>query len=288
MNQNLNIRLLYLLFFLIIIGVGKVSAQEETAKVSRPITQIYSFEIGGVSDLDTYLSPLRFSGTSLGISGKWSKVLPWQQNQWGMDFDASFRYGYMKNKPKTALMYDLNLDLAWAATRRFRLKENWLLKVGGALDLRGGALYLPGNGNNPASAKADISLALKAGISKPFKIKNLNILFSDELSLPLFSVFFSPEYGETYYEIYLGNHKGLAHAGWWGNRFYIDNILAFDLDIGPSALRLGYRLTASSGYVNHITTEGLVNSFVIGWIPNGIGLKKPKPAENVEKIISLY
>ncbi len=57
---------------------------------------------------------------------------------------------------------------------------------------------------------AAVSVSARASLSHPFKIGKLDLLLRDEISIPSLSVFFCPEYGETYYEIYLGNHKGLA------------------------------------------------------------------------------
>ncbi len=60
--------------------------------------------------------------------------------------------------------------------------------------------------------------------------------------LPVVGAFFAPDYGELYYEIYLGNHSGLAHCGWWGNYFALENLLTADLRLGSTTLRIGYKI----------------------------------------------
>lgn len=279
----------YLSLIVFIIGTGISGYAEDcNDSVSRPITQIYSLEAGGESVLDTYLSPLKYSGLTWGVTGKWTKVLPWNMNSWEMSFDSSFRFGYMRNQPKTAEMIDFGFSFRWTASHRFNLPARVLFTAGVGTGMNAGVLYLPGNGNNPASARAEMGIGLTAAVSRAFKFKNLGMLLRDEVYLPSLSVFFSPQYGETYYEIYIGNHRGLAHCGWWGNRFMIDNLLSLNLDIGPSALQVGYRLIVASGLVNHINTETVINSFVIGWIPGGLGIKDKHVSDKAAKINSLY
>jgi len=255
---------------------------------SRVITQIYSFEAGAESALDTYLSPLRYHGFCIGLGGKWSKVTSWKNNSWMMDFDSRMHIGLMRNPARTSDMIDFRASFRWCAAYRFQLPDRVLLTAGVGAGINAGVVYLPGNGNNPASVKADAGIGLRGSVSWPFKIGKLDVLLSDEVYLPSLSMFFSPQFGETYYEIYLGNHDGLVRCGWWGNHFSVDNLLAFDLDIGPSALRLGYRFNAGTSWVSHINTQIVTNSFVIGWIPGGIGLHKTKASETVNKIVSLY
>ena len=256
--------------------------------VSRPITQIYMAEIGGASNLDTYLSPLRYRGYGMALAGQWSKALPWMDNRWLMRFDSRIGFSSALNPARNARMLGLDMSVVWGPAFTWRLPMKLRLTAGAAVGMSAGVLYLPRNSNNPASVKADVGLALTVSGAYPFRIGRLNILATDEVRLPTFSVFFSPDYGEPYYEIYLGNHSGLAHCGWWGNHFGIDNLLAFDLDIGPSALRLGYRYSLRSSWINHINTQIQSHAFVIGWIPHGIGLRATSPSRKAFVINSLY
>ena len=48
---------------------------------SRPVTGIYSLEIGKKNVLATYLSPLHYTGTDVGISGAWSKANAFQSEK---------------------------------------------------------------------------------------------------------------------------------------------------------------------------------------------------------------
>ena len=96
------------------------------------------------------------------------------------------------------------------------------------------------------------------------RLWRLPVMFRWQTSLPLAGVFFSPEYDELYYEIYLGNHSGLVHGAWPGNYFRWDNLVTADLDFSDTRLRLGFRSRILSSEVNHITTRIFSYAFVIG------------------------
>ena len=112
----------------------------------------------------------------------------------------------------------------------------WHFTLGGMFDLFGGALYLMRNSNNPVTPLAYAGIDLTASASFRFRFGRLPVVVRDVVRIPSAGAFFSPQYGETMYEIYLGNRKDLVHFGWWGNSFGIDNMLAFDLMFGRKFL----------------------------------------------------
>ena len=255
---------------------------------SRPVTGVYSFEIGKTSVLASYLSPLVYSGTEIGVSGSWGKALPFNPENAVMEFEGRGVFCNILNPAKTARMVGLNAEFSWQMSWRKKLGYNFQVTAGAGIDLAGGAYYLLRNSNNPVQAMANVSLILTASASKHFKIGRLPILVADRIKLPSLGMFFCPDYGETYYEIYLGNHKGLSHPGWWGNNFRIDNLLSVTLDFGRTAMMLGYRVTAYNQWANNLNTKIVGNYFVIGVIPGGIGLKKHNPELPESKIYSIY
>lgn len=265
-------------------------AQEENSNPSesRPVTGTYSIEIGNRNILASYLSPLHYHGTAVGVSGSWSKAMPFAPEKAIMHFDTGFTFSDLLNPAGTAKMIGLQGSFNWGMSWRHRLPSEFQLTAGGTIGIDGGAYYLLRNGNNPVEALANIGLALQASLSRPVKIGKLPVLLRDELSLPSIGIFFSPSFGETYYEIYLGNHKGLVHAGWWGNNFRIDNLLSATLDFGRTAMTVGYRFNAYTQWASQLNTKIVTHSFVIGVIPGGIGLKKRRVKIPSEVIYSIY
>lgn len=255
---------------------------------SRPVTGIYAVEIGGKNVLATYLSPLHYAGTSFALSGAWSKAMPFNPKSALMHFNAYAGFDDMLNPAGTARMVALNASFSWGVSWRKQLPWCLQLTAGGSVGIDGGAYWLMRNGNNPIQAMGSVSLAARASLGRPFRLGKMPILVRDEVSLPSLSVFFSPEYGESYYEIYLGNRHGLVHPGWWGNNFRIDNLLSVSFDFGRTAAMIGYRFKADTQWANNLNTHIFTHNFVIGVIPGGIGLK-PKPKKiHSETVYSLY
>lgn len=290
----MKLRLLPLLMIFASVFSGFIAAEAaevsspDSEEVSLPVTSVYSLEIGSVSILDTYLSPLVYKGTSVTASGRWQKAFTRDPRKWTMQFAADVQYAGALNPAKLASEYLFNAGFNWSASRRWQLPYGVQSAIGPAVGFDAGVIYLPKNGNNPASAKCSFDLSLQASLSRVFRFGRLPVVVSDRVMLPALSAFFSPQFGEPYYEIYLGNHSGLAHCGWWGNHFCIDNLLAADLDFGKTALRIGYRFNARTSYVDDLNTKIFTHSFVIGVIPHGLGLKRGAPSEKNITIYAIY
>lgn len=256
----------------------KASIERGIAEESRPVTGIYGISTGGESALSTYLSPLKYQGSSYGVYGDWRKAMPFSPEQAIMQFSFFSTMGRMENKAHTALMLDLDVDFHWGMSWRKRLPYHIQVTAGGTIGINGGMLWLPRNSNNPVAARAYADVGLCGGLSWHTRIGRLPILIADNVRLPGAGCFFSPGYGETYYEIYLGNRSGLAHFGWIGNHFGIDNLLSVSLDFGRTAMQIGYRLQADTSWKNNINTHIYRHLLVIGVIPGGLGLKKKSNA----------
>lgn len=281
----MNRHLIILLLLLLTVPFRVKAQQQET---SRPVTGTYAIEIGHKDVLATYLSPLHYTGTDVAVSGSWSKAMPFNPQKAIMHFDAGMAFSDLLNPAETAKMIGLNAWFKWGMSWRTMIPWQMQLTLGGTVGIDGGAYYLLRNGNNPVEALANANLAARASLAKPVKIGKLNVLLRDEMSLPTFSLFFSPEYGETYYEIWLGNHSGLVHGGWWGNNFRFDNLLSATLDFGRTAMTIGYRFKADTQWANNLNTKIITHSLVIGIVPGGIGLKKRVKTPPEETIRSLY
>lgn len=266
----------------------ETSESVDSNDTSRPVTGIYSLGAAHTSIKATYLSPLSYSGTQISASGSWSKAMPFNPQQAIMEFDANITFCNLLNPAQTARMVGVNADFSWDMAWRKKLPLNFQVTAGGGIYMKGGAYYLLRNSNNPVQAIANISLMISASVSKHFTIGKLPVLISDRIKLPSLGAFFCPEYGETYFEIYLGNYKGLAHCGWWGNNFQLDNLLSVSLDFGRTAMMLGYSLNVYNQWANSLNTKIVTNSFVIGVIPHGLGLREKAPKLPEEIISSLY
>lgn len=238
-----------------------------TSDAPRPVTSVYSLEIGAARDLSTYLSPLWYTGPDVALTGSWSKAFQHWPGRCTMQFAAAVDFQWMLNPARTARMAGLTAQFGWGLSWRHPLGRGWEVEAGGMIDLWGGVLYQMRNGNNPATALAYGGIDARGALTWHTRWGRLPVTLLDEVRIPTAGAFFTPGYGESYYEIYLGNHRGLLHFGWWGNAPGVDNLLALRLHLGRTGLQVGYRLDLRTLRANHLLTQVMRNALVIGVIP---------------------
>lgn len=234
------------------------------AEPLRPVYASYMIKGGSAHRIDTYLSPIRYNGWSTGLAYQRIQAMKFNPEQWLMQLQLDIDVDRTTNLAGNASMWYAGIDVSWGMLRRWKLPMGFSAGVGPELAVNAGCLYLDRNGNNPASAKAAITANASAYCAWNGTVLGLPVTLHYQASSPLTGVFFSPDYGELYYEIYLGNHSGLAHAAWWGNYFRYDHQLTADLRFGATWLRVGYRGNILSTKVNHIVSRDISHSAVIG------------------------
>lgn len=212
----------------------------------------------------TYLSPLTYTGPGYGLAYEWRHAA-WRENTVGMQARADFNYGYLLSPAKNSRMYDLSFCLEWGVEKLWNADSGFNFSAGATLGADGGVIYLPRNGNNPAQALMWAGASLTAsGEYNKIKLCGKPLRISESIEIPALGCFFCPSYGETYYEIYVGNHSGLAHFGWWGNRPQVRSRLRADWQLGKYALTLGFDYRFQGLQCNDITTRLAQCSGVIG------------------------
>lgn len=212
----------------------------------------------------TYLSPLSYTGPGYGLFYEWNHPA-WRERTVGMQAHAEADYGYLLSPAKNSRMYSLTFRLDWGVERLWKTPSGFNWALGATVGADGGVIYLPRNGNNPAQALMWGGATLTArGVYDRLKLCGKPLRISESVEVPTLGAFFCPAYGETYYEIYLGNHNGLAHFGWWGNRPHVRSRLRADWQLGRYALTLGFDYRFQGLECNDITTRTAQCSGVIG------------------------
>lgn len=252
----------------------------------RPVTAAYTFEAGSAHIADTYLSPMHYDGWHLALDYRRYQAMKFDPERWVMELAGNATAERGQNRSGNSKMWNFSLDLSWAMMRKFRPAPGLTLAVGPGVRLNAGALYNPRNGNNPAAAKAAFTFDATGYAAYRCKIGHLPVTFMYQPSLPLVGAFFAPDYGEIYYEIYLGDHSGLAHCAWPGNYFMLDNLVTADLHLGATWLRVGYHGRISSSKANHIVTNMTSHALVIGISGEWLSLNPRKKLDTQARIIS--
>lgn len=250
----------------------------------RPVSSAFMVDGGSSHLLDTYLSPLKYTGWHVGFSYERNQAMKFSPEKWRQQLMLGIDYNDGSNPAKNASLLYGNLAASWSMSRLWRLPYRLRVSVGGFVGGNLGMMYNDRNGNNPASVKADIDLGLTAALGWNFKVKKLPVNLRWQTSMPIVGAFFSPEYDELYYEISLGNKHGLAHFAYPGNMFRWDNLVTADLGLGTSSLRVGFRSQIYSSEVNHITTRNFSYAFVLGVVTDWLSVspRKTLPERNAK------
>lgn len=259
----------------------KVETDSNT-RVERPAFVSTSFLAGRAVLHDGYLSISNYKGGEWGLMHERMRVLPLGGNRWVMrhriDASASNAFGTSSNGHLISAMLDYSYGQLY--TLRFPCGLTW--RTGGEIELSGGALYNPSNSNNPASAKVNLALGFSEMLIYTLHLGRLPVTLRYQLSLPVVSLFFSPGYGESYYEIfYLGNRAGIVKCGSWHNRFDMNNLFTVEIPIGRAALRVGYDNRIRSSRANHLDYFHYSNAFVIGVATSITRLKNSQGATSL-------
>lgn len=263
-----------------------VWAQTDSVATIRPVNSVYTIEAGSSHLADTYLSPVKYSGWHLGFDYERNQAMKFAPDNWVMQMRFGISADRTLNEVRNHVMWYGELQFSWGMMRRWKIHEGFSAGIGGSASLRAGCLYIDRGGNNPASAKGAVTANLTGYGAWNGKILGLPVTLRYQPVIPVIGAFFSPDYGELYYEIYLGNHSGLAHCAWWGNYFSIDNLLTADLHFGSTSLRIGYSGNFYSTKVNDITTRIFTHSAVIGISCEWISLNPRKGLSKEARIIS--
>lgn len=268
------------------LNAGAEESAEES--VVRPVMSAYTIEAGTSHLADTYLSPVRYSGMHAGLDYERMQAMRLDPRRWVMRLNVGVGLDRADNTAGNSTMWSAMLHASWSMMRRWNVAPGLTLAIGGNTTLDAGCLYLARNSNNPVAAKASWTIGATGMAALTRRLGRLPVTFTYIASVPAAGVFFSPAYGELYYEIYLGDTDGLAHFAQPGNFRAIDNRLTADLQLGSTSLRVGYHCEALSTKVNHITTRSITHSAIIGISGNWMSVGRGGLPARARMINALY
>ena len=224
--------------------------------------------IGNTQVYDTYLSPLKYEGDNLGLIYEQIKMTGLVKNRIAAQHFLNIEVSNTKNPTQTAKYYTGNLEYAYGLHYRFKPKPRLQVFAGLQADGFIGMIYNSRNGNNPITAKVNVNMNLSGMADYRFQIKRQPVLLRYQLNLPFAGMLFSPEFGQSYYEISLGSPSRLVYFASFHNQWIVRNLFSVELPFRLCTVRLAYMNWIYETHVNDLNTHILSNSFYIGFSRN--------------------
>lgn len=233
---------------------------------ARQAERTWLFNVGSNAIYDAYLSPLDYRGPLAGVV-----MLNERPARWGNGRVTSYtRLGiqgtWARNAAGNADFYDGNADFSFGWHCNWRPSPAWRLRLGGTADLGLGGTYSTRNGNNPAQGRAAFGICLSGIADYSFRIRRRTCVARLMAEAPLAGLMFSPQYGQSYYEIFsLGHYDGNVRPTYPGNvpTLRVDATLTFP--VRKANLVVGYGADIRQSRVNHLDRHAWGHSLLIGF-----------------------
>lgn len=251
-----------------------------TDSIPRPVTSTYMIEGGSSHLADTYLTPIKYSGWHTALTYSRRQMMKFAPERWVMSLTGQASVDGADNPARNATMYSLDFMASWGMERRYNPVDNMYMGIGGATTLSAGILYLSRNSNNPVAAKAAWTIDLSAYASYRLRIGRIPLTVGISARIPAIGAFFTPDYGELYYEIYLGNHRGLVQCAWPGNYRRADLRLWADVHFGGTTLRLGYHGDLRSTKAHDIVSRHMTHAMSVGIVTQWLSIDTRRSDNN--------
>lgn len=265
LNINLYMRLksIQILLLLLLFPLMAFSQSDERTQ-SRE--RLVLFGIGSQNVLDTYLSPLEYTGANLGFHSSTLRPLRWCSGGWTYQRSYWADLGFVSSPTEDNDEWDGQFQIDWAWRRVWTPVARLQLAVGPMLEVGGGFTYSMRGGNNPAQGRLALSAGASAAARYDFEVWKKAFALNARLDIPLLGAAFSPRFGQSYYEIFsLGHYDRNVVMTHLGNAPTARVLCTLSAPIGRSRLHIGYRGEARQSRLHHLKRHSWLNTLMIGY-----------------------
>jgi hypothetical protein len=250
----------------LVVWIFSLSVVAQSEKDKIPLTyQSTMIGIGSASLYDTYLSPLEYTGTNFSLLHERLYPTNLLQGKISMQHLFQINIASTENPAQNASEYKGNLHYDFGMFYRFRPVRKFRFFAGLQADGLLGGIYNLRNGNNPTAVQAAVNLNLSGMATYGFFIKKQPVNLRWQCTVPALGVLFSPEYGQSYYELAMDEDADLVHFASLHNQHRIDNIVSVELPFNRFTLKLAYENSYYDTQVNSLDTRIVSNTFFIGF-----------------------
>ncbi|NDV64153.1 DUF3316 domain-containing protein [Bacteroides sp. 224] len=263
--------------FCILVLPDMLRAQADSLSASYYFTRTMMYGVGLANVYDTYLSPQEYKGIDFRLSRENMRMSK------KFDGNVSIQNFFLANIAYTHNQADNNNTISglfnwnYGMHYNFRVTNNFKILLGGLGDFNGGFVYNLHNSNNPTSIRAYINLDVSGMLVWDLKIKNRPFTLRYQANAPFVGVFFSPNYGQSYYEILtLGNYSGVFKLTSFHKQLSIRQMLSVDIPIRYAKIRFTYLWDMQQSKVNNLQTHTYGHVFMVGAVKEFYRIKRKR------------
>lgn len=238
------------------------------------------FGVGYRNMLDTYLSPQTYTGIEGRMLREHSRLTHLLDGRVSVQNVLQGNMAYCKSP--TGDGKDLAGQVDWSISwqHRWNVLPSLTLWAGPGAAAHGGFVYNTRNGNNPAQARVSADIHCVATALWNFRIGTCPVALRYRAELPLIGLMFSPNYGQSYYEIFsLGHYDHNVCLTHPFEAFDLDQMISIDVPVGTHTLRAGYLCSIRQSHVNHLKTHDWSHLLMVGYVKH-FYLIKNAPRQN--------
>lgn len=227
------------------------------------------FAFGNTNILDTYLSPEKYSG----FEGRFISEVLRHSKKHPMAYILTHegRLANVNNHANTASELSGSYDFAYSMMYKVTFSNERLqLYAGGMADYNIGFTYnTRTSSNNPAQGYMSLGIGPHVILRYNLPLWGRNFMLNWEARMPMAGIMFSPNYGQSYYEIF--------NRGDYDHNIVLTSIATpqlrhhFSVDVPLSqkyALRVGYLGDYRQAKPNNLKQHQYYNAATIGIVVN--------------------
>ena len=267
-KASVPLRLCVLILIVLTCLPTRIQAQD-SLQATRHVMRSVMIGAGHNNTFETYLSPLEYEGPEVRFAYETMRMTRLMGGNVSAQNLFQLHASYTENISQTNHTYGGLVNWSYALHYQFRPAKGLKILFGPMLDLNAGVVYNRRNSNNPAQAKAYGGLGASGMLIWKFRIKNYPMTLRYQANLPLLGAMFSPEFGESYYEIFsLGNGGRNVVFTSLHNNPSLRQLLTLDFPVGNTVMRVGYVCDLQQAKVNNLKSHTYSHDFMIGVVRN--------------------
>ncbi len=253
-----------IVFFSLAWGVPVLS-QAQNVDSLKVITRSTMIGIGWSNILDTYLSEEHFSGIGFSFLSTIERQRP--KHRWSTLLEHEANISSVKDRAHSKNELEGAYNFYWGKLYKWQLLDGRLkLQAGGLLNASLGFIYNTSNSNNPAQARFHLNLMPTGAATYKFMLFGRLMNARYELNLPFVGIMFSPNYGQSYYEIFSrGNYDHNIVPTTFISAPEWRHMLTLDANISKNmTFRVGYLGNMQQYKVNNLRQHVYTHRIIIG------------------------